>query len=112
MRSVLERDVLERDVDMAAIAAGLRLIYRCIVTAISLAIIYAALEVLGQGEPNPTARALLIGVGVLALALAAAVWSRHAVAMYVQVCAIPLLAALYLFELRQRVPIDEYVEQH
>src|SRR5229473_2301943 len=99
---------------MAAIASGLRLIYRCIVTAISLAIIYAALEVLGQGEPNPTARALLIGVGVLALALAAAVWSRHAVAMYVQVCAIPFLAALYLFELRQRDPIDEkqHVEQH
>jgi hypothetical protein len=97
---------------MAAIATGLRLIYRCLVTVISLAIIYAALEVLGRGEPNPTARALLIGVGVLALALAAAVWSRHAVAMYVQVCAIPLLAALYLFELRQRGPIDEYFEQH
>src|SRR5258708_13028222 len=97
---------------MAAIASGLRLIYRCLVTVISLAIIYAALEVLRQGEPNPTARALLIGVGVLALALAAAVWSRHAVAIYVQVCAIPLLAPLYLFELRQQGPIAEYVEQH
>jgi hypothetical protein len=99
---------------MAAIAAGLRLIYRCIVTAISLAIIYAVFEVLRQGKPNPTAWALLIGVGVLALALAAAVWSRHAVAMYVQVCAIPILAALYLFEVRQRDPIDEmlHVEQH
>jgi hypothetical protein len=97
---------------MAAIAAGLRLIYRCIVTTISLAIIYAVFEVLRQGEPNPTARALLVGVGVLAFALAAAAWSRHAVAMYVQVCAIPFLAALYLFELRQRGPIDEYVEQH
>src|SRR5216683_547759 len=108
------RNVLERGVDMAAIAAGLRLIYRCIVTAISLAIIYAVFEFLRHGEPNPTARALLIGVGVLAFALVAAVWSRHAVAMYVQVCAIPFLAALYLFELRQRDPIDEkqHVEQH
>src|SRR6266481_5861521 len=98
---------------MATVTAGLRLIYRCIVTAISLAIIYAALEVLGQGEPNPSARALLIGVGVLALSLAAAVWSRHAVAMYVQVCAISFLAALYLFELRQRDPLDEmlHIEQ-
>ena len=97
---------------MAAVATGLRLIYRCIVTAISLAIIYAVFEVLRQGEPNPTARALLVGVGVLAFALAAAAWSRHIVATYVQVCAIPLLAALYLFELRHRDPIDEYVEQH
>jgi hypothetical protein len=97
----------------AAVATGLQLIYRCIVTAISLAIIYAVFEVLRQGEPNPTARALLIGVGVLALALAAAVWSRHAVAMYVQVCVIPFLAALYLFEIRQRDPIDEmlHIEQ-
>src|SRR5437879_8139152 len=97
---------------MPAVAVGLRLIYRCIVTAISLAMIYAVFEILRQGEPNPTARALLVGVGVLAFALAAAVWSRHSVAMYVQVCAIPFLAALYLFELRHRDPIDEYVEQH
>src|SRR6266481_4901370 len=97
---------------MATVTAGLRLIYRYIVTAISLAIIYAIFEVLRQGEPNPTARALLVGVGVLAFASAAAAWSRHAVAMYVQVCAIPLLAALYLFELRQRGPVDEYFEQH
>ena len=98
---------------MAAIAAGLRLIYRCIVTAISLAMIYAVFEVIRQGEPNPTARALLVGVGVLAFALAAAAWSRHFVATYVQVCAIPILAALYLFELRHRDPIDEmlHVEQ-
>jgi hypothetical protein len=98
---------------MAAIATGLRLIYRCIVTAISLAIIYAIFEILRQGEPNPTARALLVGVGVLAFALVAAVWSRHAVAMYVQVCVIPFLAALYLFELQHRDPIDEmlHIEQ-
>src|SRR5437899_12682516 len=101
------RSVLERDVDMAAIAAGLRLIYRCIVTAISLAVIYAVFEVLRQGEPNPTARALLVGVGALAFALAAAAWSRHVVATYVQICVIPILAALYFFELRQRDPIDE-----
>jgi hypothetical protein len=101
------RSVLERGIDMAAIATGLRLIYRCIVTAISLAIIYAIFEVLRQGEPNPTARALLVGVGVLAFALAAAAWSRHFVATYMQVCAIPFLAALYLFELRHRDPIDE-----
>jgi hypothetical protein len=92
---------------MVAAAAGLRLIYRCIVTAISLAIIYAVFEVLRQGEPNPTARAVLVGVGALAFTLAAAAWSRHVVATYVQVCAIPILAALYLFELRQRDPLDE-----
>jgi hypothetical protein len=98
--------------EMATVTAGLRLIYRCIVTVVSLAIIYAIFEVLRQGEPNPTARALLVGVGVLAFALAAAAWSRHTVAMYVQVCAIPILAALYLFELQHRDPIDEYSEQH
>src|SRR5262245_20082037 len=92
---------------MVAVAADLRLIYRCIVTAISLAMIYAVFEVLRQGEPNPAARALLVGVGVLAFALAAAAWSRHVIATYVQVCVIPILAALYLFELRQRDPLDE-----
>ena len=99
---------------MATVSAALRLIYRCIAMVISLAIIYAVFEVLRQGEPNPTARALLVGVGVLAFALAAAAWSRHVVATYVQVCAIPILAALYLFELRQRDPIDEmlHIEQH
>ena len=98
---------------MAEAAAGLRLIYRCIVTATSLAIIYAVFEVLRQGEPNPTARAVLVGVGVLAFAWAAAAWSRHVVATYVQVCVIPILAALYLFELRQRDPLDEmlHIEQ-
>jgi hypothetical protein len=99
---------------MAAIPAGLRLIYRCIVTAISLAMIYAVFEVLRQGEPSPTARALLVGVGVLAFALAAAAWSRHIVATYVQICAIPILAALYLFELGHRDPLDEmlHIEEH
>jgi hypothetical protein len=92
---------------MVAVGAGLRLIYRCIVTAISLAIIYAVFEVFRQGEPNPTARAVLVGVGALAFALAAAAWSRHIVSTYVQVCVIPILAALYLFELRQRDPLDE-----
>jgi hypothetical protein len=105
---------LEPGVEMAAVAASLRLIYLCIVTAISLAIIYAVFEVLRQGEPSPTARALLVGVGVLAFAWAAAAWLRHVVATYVQVCAIAILAALYLFELRQRDPLDEMVhyEQH
>jgi hypothetical protein len=101
------RSILERGHEMAAIATGLQLIYRCIVTAISLAIIYAVFDVLRQGEPNPTARALLVGVGALAFALAAAAWSRHVVATYVQICVIPILAALYLFELQQRDPIDE-----
>src|SRR5262249_31053177 len=98
---------------MVTVAAGLRLIYRCIVTAISLAIIYAAFEVLRQWEPNPTARTVLVGVGALAFALAAAAWSRDVVAAYVQVCAIPILAALYLFELWPRDPIDEmlHIEQ-
>jgi hypothetical protein len=98
---------------MVSLAAGLRLIYRCIVTAISLAIIYAVFEVLRHGEANPTARALLVGVGALAFALATAAWSRHVVATYVQVCAIPILAALYLFELWQPDPLDEmlHIEQ-
>ena len=65
---------------MAIGTAGLRLIYRCIATAISLAIIYAVFEALRQGEQNLTARALLVGVGALAFALAAAAWSRHIVA--------------------------------
>jgi hypothetical protein len=99
---------------MAAVATGLRVIYRCIVTAISLAMIYAVFEVLRQGEPNPTAQALLVGVGVLAFALAAAAWSRHVVGTYVQICAIAILAALYFFELRQQDPIDEmlHIEEH
>jgi hypothetical protein len=97
---------------MVAVAAGLRLIYRCVVTAISLAIIYAVFEAI-RGEPNPTARAVLVGIGALAFALAAAAWSRHVVATYVQVCTIPILAAVYLFEFRQRDPIDEmlHIEQ-
>ena len=65
---------------MAIGTAGLRLIYRCIVTAISLAIIYAIFEAVRRGEPNPIAVALLVGVGALAFALAAAAWSRHIVA--------------------------------
>jgi hypothetical protein len=40
---------------------------------------------------------------------AVAAWSRHVVATYGQVCAIAVLAALYLFELRQRDPLDEMV---
>src|SRR5438132_12462605 len=92
---------------MATVTAALRLMYRCIVTAVSLAVVYAVFEVLRQGEPNPTARALLVGVGALAFALAAAAWSRHVVATYVQICVIPILAALYFFELQQRDPIDE-----
>ena len=65
---------------MAIGTAGLRLIYRCIVTAVSLAMIYAVFEVLRQGGQSPTAVALLVGVGALAFALAAAAWSRHIVA--------------------------------
>jgi hypothetical protein len=98
---------LEQGVEMATVVAGLRLIYRCIVTAISLAIIYAVFKVLRQGGQSPAVLALLVGVGALAIALAAAAWSRHTVAMYVQVCVIPVLAALYLFEFRQQDPLDE-----
>src|SRR5262249_15666841 len=101
------RRVLERGIEMAPVAAALRLIYRCIVTAISLVMIYAVVEVLRQGKQSSMELALLVGVGALAFALVAAAWSRHIVATYVQVCAIPILAALYLFELRQRDPLDE-----
>jgi hypothetical protein len=92
---------------MAIVTAGLRLIYRCIVTAISLAIIYAICEALRQGEQNLTARALLVGVGALAIGWTAAAWSRDVAAAYVQVCAIPILAALYLFEVQHGDPIDD-----
>src|SRR5262249_36683123 len=79
---------LGQGIEMVAVAAGLRLIYRCIVTTISLAIIYAVFEAVRRGEPNPIAVAVLVSVGVLAFALAAAAWSRHVVATYVQVCVI------------------------
>src|SRR6266540_6997766 len=97
-----------------ATTAGLRLIYRCIVSAIALMVIYAVFDALSQdGEPNPAARALLVGVAVLAFASAAASWSRHVVATYVQVLVIPALAALYLFELGHPDPLDEmlHIEQ-
>jgi hypothetical protein len=98
---------------MTAFSAGLRYVYRCLVTVLSLGIIYSVFEVFRQGEPNPTAQALMISVGALAFAWAAAAWSRHFAATYVQVCIIPILAALYLFELRQRDPLDEmlHIEQ-
>jgi hypothetical protein len=85
----------------------LRYIYRCAVMAAALVILYAVVDVLRQGEPNPSAWALLAVVGVLAVAAAVAAWSRHGVAVSVQTVAIPFLAALYLFEARQRDPIDE-----
>jgi hypothetical protein len=96
-----------------AAAAGLRLIYRCIVTAISLVIIYAIFGILREGGQSPIAVALLVGIGALAFALAAAAWSRHIVATYVQVCTISILAAVYLFEFWQRDPLDEmlHIEQ-
>jgi hypothetical protein len=98
---------------MDAFRAGVRLTYRCIITAISLAMMYSVFVVL-QGEPNPVAQSLLLTVGLLAFAVAAAAWSRHFVAFYVQLCAIPILAALYLFELQHRNPLDEmlHTEQH
>jgi hypothetical protein len=97
-----------------AILIALRYAYRCAVTAAALVILYAVIDVLRQGEPNPTAWALLVVVGILAAATAVAVWSRHSVAVSVQVVAIPFLAALYLFEARQPDPADEklHINQH
>jgi hypothetical protein len=97
---------------MDAFRAGLRLIYRCIITGISLAMMYSVFMAV-QGETNPVAQTLLVGVGALACALSVAVWSRHRLATYVQLCVIPALAALYLFELVQRDPLDEmlHIEQ-
>src|ERR1700730_12016240 len=92
---------------MDAFRAGLRLIYRCIITAISLAMIYAVFVVLRPAESNRGPQCLLLAVGLLAFAVAAAAWARHFVAVYVQLCAIPILAALYVFELGQRDPLDE-----
>jgi hypothetical protein len=74
---------------MAAFPAELQYVYRCLVTVLSLGIIYSVFGVFRQGEPNPTAQALLIGVGALAFALAIAVWLRHFAAVYVQLCALP-----------------------
>jgi hypothetical protein len=90
-----------------AVLAALRYVYRCAVTAAALVILYAVYDVLRQGEPNSSARALLLVVGALAVAAAISVWSRHSVAVTVQLVAIPFLAALYLFEARQTDPIDE-----
>ena len=97
---------------MDTFRVGLRLTYRCIITAISLAMMYSVFVAL-QREPNPVAQALLLTVGLLAFAAAAAAWSRGFAALYVQLCAIPILAALYLFELGHRDPIDEmlHIEQ-
>src|SRR5215211_677689 len=90
-----------------AVLAALRYVYRCAVTAAALVILYAVYDVLRQGEPNSSAWALLLLIGALAVAAAISVWSRHSVAISVQLVAIPFLAALYLFEARQRDPIDE-----
>ncbi|MFL4980957.1 MAG: hypothetical protein ACJ8FV_21005 [Xanthobacteraceae bacterium] len=90
-----------------AILAALRYVYRCAVTVAALVILYAVVDVLRQGEPNPSAWALLAVVGALAVAAAVAAWSRHSVAVSVQTVAIPFLAAVYVFEVRQRDPIDE-----
>jgi hypothetical protein len=79
----------------------LRALYRFLVGAAALLIVYAVYEALRHGEPNPVAQALLVAVGALALASAAAVWSRHSIAVWVQVVAIPALATLYIFEMRQ-----------
>jgi hypothetical protein len=86
---------------------ALRYVYRCTVTAAALVIFYAVYDVLRQGEPNPTAWALLVVVGALAVAAGVAVWSRHGIAISVQLVAIPFLATLYLFEARQKDPVDE-----
>jgi hypothetical protein len=86
---------------------ALRYLYRCTVTAAALVILYAVYGVLRQGEPNPTAWALLVAVGALAVAAAVAAWSRHSAAVSVQLVAIPFLAALYLFEGRQKDSLDE-----
>jgi hypothetical protein len=90
----------------ADVTAGLRTAYSCIITAVSLLIVYAVYEAL-HGEPHPAGRVLLLIDGALAIALAVAVWSRHVVGVYVQVTTIPLLAAFYLFESRQADPIDQ-----
>src|SRR3984893_8490666 len=92
---------------MNVFRTGVRLTYRCVVTAISLAMIYAVFVVLRQGEPNRVAQGVLLAIGLLPFAVAAAAWARHFVAVYVQLCAIPVLAALYMFELGQRDPLDE-----
>src|SRR5262245_21507702 len=81
--------------------------YRCVMTAIALLIVYAVSDAMLSGERNPTARVLLMVVGTSALSLAIAVWSRHIVSTYVQICAIPILVAVCFFELRQQDPIDQ-----
>jgi hypothetical protein len=82
-------------------------LYRCAVTIAALAILYAVTDVLRQGEPHASGRILLVVVGALAVAAGIAVWSRHSIAVSVQLVAIPFLAALYVFEARQKDPVEE-----
>jgi hypothetical protein len=90
----------------AAVAVVLFL-YRCVLAAAALLIVYAVYDVLRRGESNPTAWAVLAAVGLLAVGAAVAAWSRRSIAASVQVVAIPAVAALYLFEAGQKDPIDE-----
>jgi hypothetical protein len=85
----------------------LRYTYRCVVTAAALLIVYAVSDALRRGEPNSTAWALLVAVGAVALATAIAAWSRHGIAISIQVVAVPALAALYLFEWQRPDPLEE-----
>ena len=85
----------------------LRATYRGLVATAALLIVSAIVLALRQGEPNPTLGALLVVVGALAVAAAVAAWSRRPVAVSVQLVALPLLAAVYLFEWNQVDALDE-----
>lgn len=84
----------------------LRTVWRGVVTLAAVTILYAAVDALRAGEPNTTARILLYAVAAASLAVAVAVWSRHAVAVYVQLIGIPFLLMLYVLEYRHVSPVD------
>src|SRR5499426_796362 len=84
----------------------LRTVWRGVVTLAAVTILYAAVDALRAGEPNTTARILLYAVAAASLAVAVAVWSRQAVAVYVQLIGIPFLLMLYVLEYRHVSPVD------
>jgi hypothetical protein len=84
----------------------LRLFYRLLLTASALPALCVLLFAL-RGETDATARLLLTVVAALFASVAIAVWSRHIVAVYVQIIALSVLTGVYLFELGRSDPIDQ-----
>ena len=86
-------------------ALAFRTACRLLLAAVALPCLIVVLLAL-RGETDPIGRALLAIVAALFAAVAIAVWFRHTPAIYVQIIALPMLAAVYLFELRRTDPVD------